>query len=235
MKTLAEAVVKLDEMYNPTCDSTTMFKELDKIKQQSDEPVHMVAARVSSVVDKYADYVSSNFTEAELQNIVCTHFRKSLRDKSLKKHLSWDHRRQPMTLDEMVLMAQHFIDDNDDEDDEPKAKPAKRELRATEEGEHPEMRKLRSQMDEIQKTLQLLLTKNVEVKVPESSSKPEKSQPPQPRRQPVCWNCGDMGHVKRKCPKELIGDGFTHQPPTKPRQKQQWYRSSSEGKPGNLN
>ena len=212
----AAALVILDDMYCPRRNAMTVFDELNKITQKPGERLHNLASRLESAAKQHISRLSSHMTREEVDNLVCTRFRQSLLDEDTRHHLLWDQQRQTMNLDQMVAVAQSFEDER-----EQTATKTKRGLRTTDDEGSSEMKKMQAQIAELQKAVAEVLAGQKGSSAEQhprsrqsqrhSRQQRESQQDRSPRKKYTCWNCGEMGHMKRDCKSELVGDGFTHQ------------------------
>jgi len=205
VKTFEEAVGILGALYTPTRDAMSLFKELEKLTQKPGERLQVLASRIESVANQYAKVLSTHITRAEVESLICTRFRQAITDEDLRNHLLWDQ--QVTTLNQMVTKAQQF------EDNRAQTSTTRRGLRTTE--EDAELKQLRAKVDELQKTLEVVLADKASGAKASGGrgawSRPaNQSQPRQPHKKYTCWNCGEEGHQRRECPKERIKDGFSY-------------------------
>ena len=197
---MEKALPLLEKLYKPAKDSWTLFLELEKIVQKPGERMIVLASRIKDVAYRYAREVSSHMTHEELQKLICDRFRNALLDDDTKNQLFWNEESLP-TLEQIVTKAQTF------EDKRGLSKTPKKGLRTTE--ENSELVQLKSQVSELRRTVEEALKL---VAKPVVSTKGVYEKSPVKAKRYCCWNCGDVGHQKRECPKDKIGDGFTHQP-----------------------
>lgn len=221
VKSLSEAIGILTELYVPNRDSLTLFSALEGVAQKPGEKLQTFASRIESVVRQHIGLISAHITEAEIQKVICTKFRKSLSDVPTRNALLWDQDCDKMTLRQIIARAQKFMDERAEiEKNETSPRP-KRGLRTTD--EDSELVQLRAKVDELQKTLSEVLSGRRND--PSSSrgrggwNKPNSQAPPrQPKKKFSCWNCGEEGHRRRDCTSEKIQDGYTYSNWRKPRQ-----------------
>ena len=119
----------------------------------------------------------------------------------------WDKRLT--TLDEMLDFAEFY-------EGKKSLNPTtstRRGLRVAEgEGEDPEMKKLREQLDQIQLVLKELQAEKKQSPVQNEArldSPRRNTQQGRPQKKFHCWNCGNVGHLRRNCRQEQIGDGYS--------------------------
>ena len=210
VKTLGEAIVELDELYTPTRDSTSILTDLEHIRQQPGEKFCTLASRIRSIVNEALPYLSSHITEEEKESLIGTKFCHAISNDAVKSQMLWARRQRYMTTKEMVRSAQDFQSDL--------SRSGKGALRVTDES--AKVKQLEAQLEEMRRTLQDVVTGKTRIGDPKLQEackveykKTHSSQSRQPRRKLLCWNCGDEGHRRTDCPKETIGDGFTHRPP----------------------
>jgi len=158
------------------------------------------------VANQYAKVLSTHITRTEVESLICARFRQAIIDEDLRNHLLWDQ--QATTLNQMVTKAQQFEDHRAQ-----MTSTTRRGLRTTE--EDAELKQLRAKVDELQKTLEVVLADKASgAKVAEGrggwSRTPNQSRPRQPHKKYTCWNCGEEGHQRRECPKERIKDGYSY-------------------------
>ena len=185
VENVEEALEMLTELYEPTKDSWTALQELQQITQRSGERFRLLAGRIKDATEPI------KLPARELDELVKSRFKHAIADPETRNLLLWEAK--DLKLEELIKKAQTFEDTRQ----AGKAKP-KKTLRATE--ENSETSTLRREVSELKKQLESIK--------PGKSSQKDKSG----GKKPVCWNCGQRGHLSRVCRQEKVGDGFTHRP-----------------------
>ena len=209
-----EAVERLSNLYRPKCNSFTLFKELEKVVQRPGEKLQVLAARIEGVANHFLAGLSTHMTKVEVERLVCDRFCQAITDEEIKSNLMWDKRLK--TLDEMLDYAEYF-------EGKKALNPtvsSRRGLRMVDEEQEPEkespvIRKLREQLEQMQLALKEMRAERTpppavvgETPAERSQQRPRQQGQP-PRRYYKCWNCGEVGHRRRDCPNDRIGDGYS--------------------------
>ena len=177
-----EAKQLLQELYEPKKDKWTVLEELKRIKQKPGERLRVLAGRIEEMAHRYAETLEM-FSARDLSELISERFKQAIADEETRNHLLWDTR--VTTLDDMVKTAQRF------QDARQIAVSEKRAMR----GQEPETESLKRQVQELRRQIEVL--------------KQAKSPTVKGR---ICWNCGQQGHVTKKCPKPKVQDGHSYHP-----------------------
>ena len=183
MCNLRQAKQLLQELYEPKKDKWTVLEELKRIKQKPGERLRVLAGRIEEVAQRYAETLEM-FSARDMDELIAERFKQAISDEETRNHLLWDTR--VTTLDDMVKVAQRFQDARQVSLTEKKA------MRSQE----AETETLKRQIQELRRQLESL--------------KQEKS--PGRKKGVVCWNCGNRGHIAKKCPEPKFQDGYAYHP-----------------------
>ena len=213
IESLADAVAVLDDLYRPVVNPLAALDDLKQVTQRPGEALTSLAARIQSMANEKLRFLSTHMTEEEVQTVVCNSFVQALRNPQTSSFLDFEMSKTQLSLNDLLCLGQGFENRRSTSD-------TKRGLRTTEEDQ--EMKQLRAQVDELQKTLQEVLSGKRESSAPgRGGTEKEAEKPRRPRKTFQCWNCGEPGHQRRDCTKEKIGDGYTYRTPRQRRYSRQ--------------